>query len=181
MIRPTITITKISTGVRLRTMFLDHFVMCFIMVVFYIPFMISMVQVFDTPQSVQRFDQMSGGSFYLALFGFSLYFSKDCISGRSVAKRIIKLQLIDNKTGTIASPLKCMIRNLFCIIWPVEVIIALNNSNRRIGDFVAGTKLISYDADLHQENRNYIQIAISVIISYGITLFLSLGLKYIGL
>ena len=97
--------------------------------------------------------------YQLALYFF---FCKDCINGRSIAKRVLKLQIIDNKTGESASALKCFIRNIFIIIWPVEGIVALINPSRRIGDYVAGTKLVPFDPSAEQKELNFGNIAISL-------------------
>jgi uncharacterized RDD family membrane protein YckC len=149
---------KITLGTRLGAMILDHIMMTIIMVLFMLPGLIS-----ETMH-----DPFAG--IYFWLFGFALYFCKDCINGRSIAKRILKLQIVDNKTGQVASPLKCFVRDVFCILWPIEIIIALINPSRRIGDLVAGTKLISFDPSLEQPKPNYAQIALSIGIAYGIML-----------
>ena len=44
------------------------------------------------------------------------------------------------KTDTVASSLKCLIRNITIILWPIEVIVVLVSPSRRIGDFIAGTE-----------------------------------------
>lgn len=71
--------------------------------------------------------------------------NKDFYNGKSVAKRIHGYQVIDNKTNGPASEMQCMTRNLTMIIWPLEGLIALFNPSRRLGDFIAGTKLIDSD------------------------------------
>jgi uncharacterized RDD family membrane protein YckC len=160
---------KITLGTRLGAMILDHIMMTIIMVLFMLPGLISE---FDTQFSVSHEQTMHDpfAGIYFWLFGFALYFCKDCINGRSIAKRILKLQIVDNKTGQVASPLKCFVRDVFCILWPIEIIIALINPSRRIGDLVAGTKLISFDPSLEQPKPNYAQIALSIGIAYGIML-----------
>ncbi len=77
---------------------------------------------------------------YLAM---SLYFNKDVFQGKSIAKRIVKQQIIDIKTNEVASPIKCLIRNITIPIWIIEVIVVLYSPSRRIGDFIAGTKVIN--------------------------------------
>ena len=71
--------------------------------------------------------------------------NKDFYNGKSVAKRIHGYQIIDNKTNLAASEMQCMTRNLTMIIWPLEGLITLFNPSRRLGDFIAGTKLIDSD------------------------------------
>jgi uncharacterized RDD family membrane protein YckC len=149
---------------RLTSMLADHFIMCMIATAFAIPFMIS---TFST-SSFQNLTELTAST-YIELIGFALYFNKDCINGQSIAKRLLKLQIIDIKTENVASPLQCFVRNIFCILWPIEVIVTLVNPTRRIGDRVAGTKVIVVNIP-KKESLNYIQIALSLILGYGLIL-----------
>jgi len=116
----------------------------------------------------EDFNIMDGPMKYVAALGFALYFCKDIINGRSIAKRISKLQVVDNKTGQVATPLQCLVRNIFCVLWPIEVIIAMTNTSRRFGDRVARTKLVPYDPTLEQPRINTGKTLLPVIISYGL-------------
>jgi len=159
----------ISVGTRLGTMLLDHVFMTIIAMVFFLPTMISgFSDAFKVSHEQTDFNFMEGPMKYLSMFGFALYFCKDIINGRSIAKRILKLQVVDNKTGQVATPLQCFVRNIFCIIWPIEVIVAMSNTSRRLGDKVAGTKLVYYDPTLEQPKINIGKTLLPVIISYGL-------------
>ena len=169
---------QIRTGTRVGAMLLDHLFMTMIAMVFFIPGMISgFAGAFNVSHEQTSPDFMSGGLGYLSMLGFAIYFCKDCISGRSIAKRILKLQVVDNSTGQIASPLKCFIRNLFCILWPIEVIVAMTNTNRRLGDRIAGTKLVVFDPTNKQPKVKIGQVLIPVIIAYGLMISLMLLIK----
>ncbi|SEG09282.1 RDD family protein [Algoriphagus boritolerans] len=169
---------KISTGTRLGAMLLDHLFMTMIAMVFFIPGMISgFADAFNVSHEQTRPNFMGGGFGYLSMLGFAIYFCKDCINGRSIAKRILKLQVVDNSTGQVASPLKCFIRNMFIIIWPIEGIIALTNPSRRLGDRVAGTKLIVFDPTLEQPKVNIGKVLIPVAIAYGLMFLFMLPFK----
>jgi len=163
----TVSVTK-----RLSSAALDHIIMTVVAMVFGLP---SIIQEFSQPFT-HKFDNGFHFTpmFGIALIGFALYFCKDCIYGQSFAKKELNLQVINNKTGQIANPLRCLVRDLFIIIWPVEVIILLSNPSRRLGDFVAGTKVIPYDPELERPGLNYFQLALSFLISYcfwiGITI-----------
>jgi uncharacterized RDD family membrane protein YckC len=126
-------------GTRLVSMLLDHIFMCMIiMVPVWAIFFISMA---GDPSPAPM-----GPGFQFAFLGLMLlYFLKDSFGGRSPAKRIMKLQVVDFKTGMPASPAQCFVRNLPILVWPVEVIMTLVNSQRRIGDYIAGTKVVYYD------------------------------------
>ena len=156
---------KIHSGNRFASMLLDHVIMTVICMVFFIPQFISD---FADPFKQTNLDLFHGLNFILP-FGFAVYFCKDCFNGRSIAKRVLKLQIVDNRTGQVAGPLKCFIRNIFIIIWPIEGIVALINPSRRIGDFVAGTKLVPFDSTIEQKEINYGSIAASIGIAYAFT------------
>ena len=142
-----------------------------------------MISEFSTDFEVsqeQTSPDIFGGLSYLGLIGFALYFCKDCISGRSIAKRALKLQVVENKSGNVAPPIKCFVRNIFCILWPIEVIVTLASPSRRIGDMVAGTRVVPFNPELEQPKINYGQIGLSIIIAYGLIVLVMLpfeGLK----
>jgi uncharacterized RDD family membrane protein YckC len=171
----------ISSGTRLGSMMLDHIFMLVIAVVFFLPVLIgSMSGIFDISHEQTNSFNFKGTSLYIGLIGFAFYFCKDSVNGRSLAKRITKLQLVDNVTGSIASPLQCLTRNIFCIIWPVEVIVALSNPNRRLGDLVAGTKLVWYDPEnTVQSKTDYKKIVLPLMIAYLLLLLIIIPLQNI--
>lgn len=167
---------NVNAGIRLGSMILDHFIMTMIAMLFFIPTMIKTFSGALTISHEQNVDDgFSGPLLYIGLFGFALYFCKDCINGRSIAKRILKLQVIDNKTEQVASPLKCFLRNIFCIIWPVEVIVTLINPSRRIGDQVAGTKVVYYDPTLvEQPNIDIKKLVVPIALAFGLLFLIML-------
>lgn len=167
------TTKPINTGMRLAAMLLDHFFMTMIAMIFFIPGIVADFSRAFKVSHERVSPQFLGGSWaYIGLIGFALYFCKDIINGRSIAKRILKLQLVDNETGEVASPLKCFIRNLLCIIWPIETIIALTNTSRRLGDRLAGTKLVPYDPSLEQSKFNIGKALLPLALAYGMMLLL---------
>ncbi len=163
----------ISVGTRLGAMFLDHVFMTIIAMVFFLPTMISgFSDAFKVSHEQTDFNFMEGPMKFLSMFGFALYFCKDIINGRSISKRILKLQVVDHKSGQVATPLQCFVRNIFCIIWPIEVIVAMTNTSRRLGDKVAGTKLVYFDPALEQPKINFGKTILPIIISYGLILLI---------
>jgi uncharacterized RDD family membrane protein YckC len=163
---------------------MDHLFMTVIAMLFWIPGFISLFShlVFfslshaQSPPQPPLPDFMNGVWGYIALFGLALYFCKDIFNGRSIAKRILNLQVVDNYTGKAASPLKCFVRNITCVLWPVEAIVAMANTSRRLGDRLAGTKLVRFDPSLEQPRINIVGVVIPVCISYGMMLVLVLGI-----
>lgn len=171
---------KTNAGTRIGSMLLDHIAMTFIAMIFFVPGMISGFSTAFEVNHEQTSPDIFGGLSYVGLIGFALYFCKDCINGRSIAKRALKLQVIENKDGNVASPIRCFIRNIFCILWPIEVIVTLASPSRRIGDMVARTRVVPFDPELEQPKINYGQIGLSIILAYGLMVLVMLpfeGLK----
>lgn len=159
----------LNTGTRIGTMVLDHFTMTFAIMIFAAPGMVyDIMQTFGNPDAQPK---LFLGNYYMNIFAFSLYFNKDIYLGRSIAKRIIKLQIVDIKTNKPANPIRCFVRNLTLILWPIEVIVGLINNERRIGDFIAGTKLTTYDPEHHKGKANWALIIIAIITSMAFTYF----------
>lgn len=152
-------------------MVLDHFIMTMIAMVFFIPMMIKGFSSAFTITHEQTNMNFGGPLFYVSLLGFALYFCKDIINGRSIGKRITKTQIIDSQTKQVASPLKCFIRNISCVIWPVEVLVTLIHPGRRLGDRIAGTKVVPYDpASTEQPKFDIKKALLPLAISYGLLL-----------
>jgi uncharacterized RDD family membrane protein YckC len=171
---------KTNAGTRIGSMLLDHIAMTFIAMIFFVPGMISGFSTAFEINHEQTNPDIFGGLSYVGLIGFALYFCKDCINGRSIAKRALKLQVVDNKSGKVASPIKCFVRNIFCILWPIEVIVTLANPSRRIGDMVAGTRVIPFNPELEQPKVNFAQVGLSIVLAYGLMVLIMLpfeGLK----
>ena len=77
-------------------------------------------------------------------------------------------------TGKTATPLQCLLRNIFCMIWPIEIIVSFISPTRRIGDFVARTKLVLQESSI-KSKKSAIRIALTLGMSYLITL----GIKWL--
>ncbi|MFK7808444.1 MAG: RDD family protein [Saprospiraceae bacterium] len=141
------TITPLT---RIVSMVIDHISMTFIIMIFLIPDVYSNITNALESKEAVSFNPvlLLGDLSYLGMAALGLYFFKDIFNGKSIAKRILNLQVVDNKTGKVASPLKCITRNIFCLIWPIETIMSLVNPKRRIGDYVAGTRIIHVDKSI---------------------------------
>ncbi len=146
---------KISVGRRLGTMLLDHVIICFVC----LPPIILFKQIVYPDYRYQEILK------YLNFPVFVIYFCKDCIHGRSFAKRNLNFCLLSYSMNSEATPIQSVIRNLFIIIWPIEVVFALFNQERRIGDFVAGTKLGYYNPNSPIRKIKFWEIAVSVLLA----------------
>lgn len=152
-----------SKSIRFASMLIDHLAMSFIAVIFSTPFML-----IDIPLGTSVPDVVQEILKYISIIGFALYFCKDCLQGRSIAKRILKHQVISVKTGEIASPLQCLLRNSTCVLWPLEIIMVLINSQRRLGDYIAGTQVVPYNSTIHTGKIEYGKTILSFFIAYGV-------------
>jgi hypothetical protein len=114
---------------------------------------------------------------YLALLGPTVYLCKDIVGGRSLGKCKLNLQVVNEQDGQAASPVRCVIRNVTLLIWPVELLIAMLNPSRRLGDRLANTRLCRFNNEPLRVNIR-IGRAISVlVVVYGLVLIIALLLK----
>jgi uncharacterized RDD family membrane protein YckC len=158
---------RMDAGDRLKAALVDHFIMTLIFMIFAFPLMIKEF-------STNKLPTTSGFLWYFALAGLSIYFCKDCINGQSPAKRIFKQQVVNNKTGLPAKPLRCFVRDVFIIVWPVEVVALLISPSRRIGDYVAGTKVVPFESGTEKATINFLQIAIAYGLSFAISMLVTM-------
>lgn len=162
---------KVTIGLRLVSMFIDHFVMTILMVIIVLPgFVVSFFDAFNLDH--EPYSSGIGILFFLFILGFAVYFNKDIFNGRSPAKRMLKMQVIDIKTGQAASPLKCLIRNLTIPIWPIEIIFVLINPKRRLGDFIAATR-IDYVDNPEKTKINLTKFITTFLIAIGFSFLIS--------
>lgn len=68
--------------------------------------------------------------------------NKDFYGGQSIVHRSLGYQVVDIKTGQPASKVRCFLRNMTFVVLIIEVIPLLVTPKRRIGDWIAGTKVI---------------------------------------
>ena len=157
-------------------MILDHFIMCFgIGIIVFIIIGIGYL-IIGNPSESDFPEWFVIFPVTLGLIIFSIYLNKDGIKGKSPAKRILGLIIVDNKTGEIANPIKSVVRNITLIFWPIEVIFSIFSPERRIGDYIAGTKVILDDKTLKTELKVG-QIIFSLIIGI-IFMFLIIALQF---
>ena len=156
---------------RLTSMLLDYFfITIFTMIV---GFMIMGFAVLAG--SLDLFSANSDNILICLIFLFLIYFIKDIVKGKSVAKRIFGFIVVDNKTGEIANPIRLSARNITLILWPIEVIFSIISPQRRIGDYVAGTKLI-YDNHTLKTEASFGKITMAILMG-----IMCLGISILGL
>ncbi|MDR0865022.1 MAG: RDD family protein [Candidatus Symbiothrix sp.] len=95
--------------------------------------------------------------------GYSLFFCKDIINGQSIGKRILKLQVVDEK-GFPVSLLNIILRNIIALLQPIDALYIINNNGKRLGDIICKTKVISISTDKINYKSNPVEIIICFII-----------------
>lgn len=77
----------------------------------------------------------------LSMCVLALFYCRDCITGQSIGHRIMGICVI-YKAHPVSS-WRALIRNLFLLIWPIELIFFIFNNQKRLGDMVAHTLVFS--------------------------------------
>lgn len=116
---------------RLISMFADYMIFCFIS----IPIVIALEFIFKQVDSLYEFE-----IFIVVLY--PIYFCKDIVFGKSLAKRIRGQIVIDYYSKLPANPIKSVIRNLTVPLFPIEILVVIFSPKRRIGDFISNTKVV---------------------------------------
>jgi len=125
---------------RISSMLLDHFLMCILIIP---PAII--LTIISENIGMKMNDGMGFFVFFLIVF---VYLNKDFFNGKSPAKRILGYRVINRKTEKPATELQCFVRNLtICVAWPLEVVVGFINPERRIGDFIANTKVVESEKE----------------------------------
>lgn len=93
---------------------------------------------------------------YIGCYLFALFFCKDGFTGQSIGKKVCSLQIVQDR-GQI-SPLKALARNIFYIVWPIEVIM-LFATQQRIGDIVTKTRVVKSNSTPKKTNYSCIALA----------------------
>lgn len=139
--------------IRIASMILDHFFMTFILTI--VVFLIGGLcfGIFRLTETTTESLPEYFPIFFLPIvfLVFSIYMNKDGIKGKSPAKRILGLIVIDNKTKKVATPIKSLLRNVTLFVWPIEVIFTFYSTERRLGDYIAGTRVVLNQESLETE------------------------------
>lgn len=80
-------------------------------------------------------------SFAMAII-YSFLFCKDVNDGKSLGKRKVGLCILSEKSESVPSTIRLVLRNIFYILWPIELVLFFCNSGKRLGDLVMRTKVV---------------------------------------
>jgi uncharacterized RDD family membrane protein YckC len=160
----------ISLGKRLDSFFLDQLLFAFFSFAFFVP-LIGIAAV--ASRFLQEF------WFGVSLMGITISLCKDSLGGQSPCKLHFDLLVVNAKTGKVASPIRCFVRNVFFFFYGLDfILLLLNQGNRKVGDWIAGTRVIHIDPYTHivpEASRK--SIAITFVIAYGFVLLIALTLR----
>ena len=108
---------------------------------------------------------------------YGLFFCKDIINGQSIGKRILKLQVVDNKGG-VPHVQNLILRNMIALLQPIDAIyIAIKG--KRLGDVLCKTKVVSTINHKIEFRYNLIQVSICAIFVIFITISFFYGLWFV--
>lgn len=104
-------------------------------------------------------------------------FCKDCFGGRSIGKRILGYQVIDNKTNLAVRPFKSVVRNLSYILGLFDIAMMFYHSKGyRIGDYITHTHVEKIDKPL-QETK-WLEAFMVIICVFVIIVFINMLLAH---
>lgn len=123
-------------------------------------------EVVSTPENMETTE------LYRAMILFSFLLNKDMFFGQSIGKHFVGLRVLHSRSGKAAGPIRCLVRNLFLLLWPIEVLFLLLSPKRRIGDIIAGTKVEPSTETQRERDQAYIQVILSIVISFAVGYYL---------
>jgi len=157
----------LTTVERLKSMLLDDVIICF-----------TVLPIFMIPLIIADITESKWVSNIISLILVGIYLHKDSLGGRSAAKRILGQIVINADTGEPASEVRCVVRNFTTIIWIFEVIVVLFIPSKRLGDFVANTKVVRTEKEDVKKIFQDIKDAekSELVLSFGIAVLYILGI-----
>ncbi|WP_306640616.1 RDD family protein [Sanyastnella coralliicola] len=164
---------------RIGAMLLDYMILNFALpvlgMILMIPFMLDKIPNGPPSHDPEPFEY----TYMTCVFGiiFGILFAKDVFKGRSIAKLAFKQQLVVHRTENTAGPLRSVIRNFTFFIWPIEFIATLISPGRRIGDLIAGTRVIKYDG--RADSVKWTQIIVAYVVGVLFCVVTLFGLMFL--
>lgn len=107
---------------------------------------------------------------------YSLYLCKDLPEGRSNGKYIVGLKIV-NKNNKTPSSLILILRNLFILLWPIDILCCIITPNKKIGDYIFCVKVV-HEKKYSNNKRKILNIR--NIVCYFITFILSFLFFYLS-
>ena len=160
---------KSSKKRRIAAFLIDHFVITFLIVTILFLFFGEGLINGDNPEQIIPI------FFTILIPGFILYFGKDSYQGMSLGKWIMGIRVYDEQNlNGVPSFSRLFLRNIFLIIWPIELIIMVTNEQkRRLGDKVAKAVVVKNPTKSSKVPR--IMALISVAMLFFLFVFFIVG------
>ncbi len=106
--------------------------------------------------------------FTIICLGLILFFSKDSYRGISFGRWIMGIMVRNDVDNEVPSYMSLFIRNLFILVWPVELIILLvNTDKKRLADKVSKTIVLENS----KETNRLFRIGVLFLIVFGFYFF----------
>ena len=127
---------------RIGSAFIDFIIVFSFRFLIWVVFFLRSLNEFDANGKVLTGVFQSNWFICLYVLTGAFYYSKDAFNGRSVGKRVLKLQLIEKQSGMPASPVRSVFRNSLLVMFPLETILIISNLRKRTGDYLCGTLVV---------------------------------------
>jgi len=102
----------------------------------------------------------------------TLLLNKDMLYGRSLGKIVSGSYIHCKSTDHSSGPIRCLIRNSFLLLLPIEIFALLISPSRRLGDVIVGTEIRKFTNDVETPPLNIGSITVALIattlISFGV-------------
>jgi len=110
--------------------------------------------VFKTPWDTPFIHNSLSLHFLMWCLGFGIFTSKDAIKGLGLGKLVMGIRVMGDSNKP-APPIRTFLRNISLIIWPIEALaMILNSQKRRLGDYLANTQ-VKRDPNISGTHRGY--------------------------
>jgi|ERR1035437_3546539 uncharacterized RDD family membrane protein YckC len=114
-----------------------------------------------------------------------LFLYKDIFNGQSVGKNFTNLRIVSNDNDVIPI-FRIVLRNFFIFLWPIDIILCLINPEKRLGDYIAMSKVVMINSKVRltigDSRLVLIYVLTTLVVSFAIYYSLLFVLvKYNGL
>lgn len=163
-----LTLIQSSRKRRIAAFLIDHFIVSFLA--------ISIIFLIIGPDFIDKndFGLMKSSMIIVGIPFFIVYFCKDLMNGISLGRWIIGIMVRDeNKSNEIPSKTRLIIRNLFLLIWPIELLVlAINDDKKRLGDKVVKTTVL-YNPNKAKKSYRIVSLLVIGFVFFGFTILFS--------
>lgn len=155
---------SVRPGPRFATMFIDYMIVFFGLGMVCFVILLSL----DLNSDIDKLGNLEGYLKWMMIALLALWLSKDVFGGQSLAKRAVKVQILRQNSERAVDPFQTILRNLTTLfLAPIEFIWGMVNTERRLGDFIAGTRLQAYEGKAPKIETELWRSAAALFVSLG--------------